>query len=141
MVAAGKQPADRPTARAMNTGARRAAGGWPSKAPQTRNNFVAKKNKKKKNHLEIVFGTTLWRSANFGYAKIDKVENYLEAEGRRFLVRLGRHGSTKISAVFLKYPTFGDGFFMGITSKKFEFPYIVASTLKKLKLKLPWNRR
>ena len=45
-----------------------------SKAP-TRNNFVAKKNKKKKkNHLEIVFGTTLRRSANF-YAKIDKVEN------------------------------------------------------------------
>ena len=43
----------------------------------------------------------------------------------------------KISAVLLKYPTFGDGFFMGITSKKFEFPYIVASTLKKLKLKLP----
>ena len=43
----------------------------------------------------------------------------------------------KISAVFLKYPTFGDVFFMGITSKKFEFPYIVASTLKKLKLKLP----
>ena len=42
-----------------------------SKAP-TRNNFVAKKNKK--NHLEIVFGTTLRRSANF-YAKIDKVEN------------------------------------------------------------------
>ena len=50
-----------------------------SKAP-TRNNFVAKKNKKKKkNHLEIVFGTTLRRSANF-YAKIDKVENYLETE-------------------------------------------------------------
>ena len=45
-----------------------------SKAP-TRNNFAAKKNKKKKkNHLEIVFGTTLRRSANF-YAKIDKVEN------------------------------------------------------------------
>ena len=51
-----------------------------SEAP-TRNNFVAKKNKKKKkkNHLEIVFGTTLRRSANF-YAKIDKVENYLETE-------------------------------------------------------------
>lgn len=48
----------------------------------TRNNFVAKKNKKKKNHLEIVFGTTLRRSANF-YAKIDKVENYLETEGKR----------------------------------------------------------
>ena len=47
-----------------------------SKAP-TRNNFVAKK--KKKNHLETVFGTTLRRSANF-YAKIDKVENYLETE-------------------------------------------------------------
>ena len=45
-----------------------------SKAP-TRNNFVAKKNKKKKkNHFEIVFGTTLRRSTNF-YAKIDKVEN------------------------------------------------------------------
>ena len=35
-----------------------------ARAP-TRNNFVAKKNKKKKNHLEIVFGTTLLRSANF----------------------------------------------------------------------------
>ena len=54
-----------------------------SKAP-TRNNFVAKKNKKKKkNHLEIVFGTTLRRSANF-YAKIDKVENYLETEYKFF---------------------------------------------------------
>ena len=53
----------------------RLRGGLLAKYAPTRNNFVAKKNKKKKkNHLEIVFGTTLRRSANF-YAKIDKVEN------------------------------------------------------------------
>ena len=36
----------------------------------------------------------------------------------------------KISAVLLKYPTFGDDFFMGITNKNFEFLHIVGSALK-----------
>ncbi len=49
--------------------------GLLAKYAPTRNNFVAKKNKNKKNHLEIVFSTSLPRStpaANF-HVKIDKV--------------------------------------------------------------------